>query len=151
MRPRSEPASDPNKVWLGEVQPFGVVVTAAALDTHKLVPTQQTKVDSEAVRALLSDEGEDGPALRDPWLFLSDILGWRDAQVAGSPGGADIPNAVRVALTASETVLEPHLAVAAAEGPGWQILVRIEAAGIQPDKRGELPGWEATPHQRFER
>ena len=54
-------------------------------------------------------------------------------------------------LPASETVLEPHLAVAAPDGSGWQLLVRSEAAGIEPDKRGVLAGWEATPHQRFER
>ena len=33
----------------------------------------------------------------------------------------------------------------------WQLLVRVEAAGVDPDKRGALDGWEATPHQRFER
>ena len=151
MRTRSEPPSDPNKIWLGEVQPFGIVVTAASLDTHKLVPTQQTKADSEAVRALLSDDADDGAALSELWRFLSGVLGWRETQVAGSPGGPDVPDALRVALPASETVLEPHLAVAAPDGSGWQLLVRSEAAGIEPDKRGVLAGWEATPHQRFER
>ena len=34
---------------------------------------------------------------------------------------------------------------------GWQLLVRVEAPGIDPDARGALDGWEATPHQRFER
>ena len=29
--------------------------------------------------------------------------------------------------------------------------MRIEAPGIDPDARGALEGWEATPHQRFER
>ncbi len=33
----------------------------------------------------------------------------------------------------------------------WQLLVRIEAPGIDPDARAALEGWEATPHQRFER
>ena len=33
----------------------------------------------------------------------------------------------------------------------WQLLVRVEAAGVDPDARGALDGWEATPHQRFER
>jgi hypothetical protein len=31
------------------------------------------------------------------------------------------------------------------------LLVRIEEAGVAPDQRGALTGWEATPHQRFER
>ena len=33
----------------------------------------------------------------------------------------------------------------------WQLLVLIEEAGIDPDTRSQLDGWEATPHQRFER
>jgi len=33
----------------------------------------------------------------------------------------------------------------------WQLLVRIELAGIDPDARNSAEGWEATPHQRFER
>jgi hypothetical protein len=33
----------------------------------------------------------------------------------------------------------------------WQLLVRVEAPGVDPDARNALDGWEATPHQRFER
>ena len=151
MRAPVETDRDPNKQWLGEVQPIGVVVTASALAAHALVPAQQTKVDTEAVLAHLNDREKDGPALRDPWAFLSDILDWRVGQVAGSPAGLDIPDTLRVHLSASETVLEPHLAVVAPGGDGWQLLVRTEALGVEPDKRGALAGWEATPHQRFER
>jgi hypothetical protein len=35
--------------------------------------------------------------------------------------------------------------------PPWQLLARIEAPGIDPDDRNVLAGWEASPHQRFER
>jgi hypothetical protein len=151
MRAPVEADRDPNKHWLGEVQPIGIVVTASALAAQALVPAQQTKVDTEAALAHLNDREKGGPALRDPWAFLSDILDWRVAQVAGSPGGPDVPDALRVPLSASETVLEPHLAVVAPGGDGWQLLVRTEAPGVEPDKRGALAGWEATPHQRFER
>jgi hypothetical protein len=34
---------------------------------------------------------------------------------------------------------------------GWQILVRIEEPGVEPERRGALQGWEATPHQQLER
>ena len=149
MRRRAEEAHDPNKHWLGEVAPAGVVVTAAALAEHALVPPVQTRVDTEAVASLLSQGN--GPALPDPWAFLSRILGWRAADVAGSPGGPLIPDSLRVSLPASETVLEPHMAVQAPNDEGWQLLIRTEASGIKPDERGALPGWEATPHQRFER
>ncbi len=38
----------------------------------------------------------------------------------------------------------------AADGPPFQLLVAIEN-GVELDKRGAVSGWEATPHQRFER
>jgi len=151
MRAPVEADRDPNKHWLGEVQPIGIVVTASALAAQALVPAQQTKVDTEAVLAHLHPMGQASPSLRDPWAFFADILDWRVAQVAGSPGGQEIPDALRVHLPSSETVLEPHLAVAAAGGDGWQLLVRTEAPGVEPDRRAALAGWEATPHQRFER
>ncbi len=114
MHRRTEEAPDANKHWIGEVQPTGVVVTATALAAHALVPAAQTRADTEAVLALLGPEG--GPALPDSWAFLSGILGWRVAQVGGSPGGPELPDALRVALPASDTVLEPQLAVAASDG-----------------------------------
>ena len=151
MRGPIEIERDSNKYWIGEVQPVGVVVAASALAAHALVPAQQTKVDTEAVLAHLHDREQPGPALRDPWTFFAEILNWRSPEVAGSLGGPDVPDCLRVTLPASETVLEPHLAVVAAGGQGWQLLVRIEAVGVEPDRRGALSGWEATPHQRFER
>ena len=57
------------------------------------------------------------------------------------------------ALPEHDTTLAPTWAVAEL-GDGeqrWQLLVRVEAAGVDPDERGALDGWEATPHQRFER
>ena len=58
-----------------------------------------------------------------------------------------------VRLPDHDTTLSPTWAVAELGGgdTAWQLLVRIEAPGIDPDARGALEGWEATPHQRFER
>ncbi len=153
MRRRAEAALDPNKAWLGEVSPAGIVVAAAALAEHALVPATQTRVDTEAVAALLCSMPPEPrrPALPDAWAFLSGTLGWGAAQVAGSPGGPPVPDALRVVLPASDTVLEPHMAVQAPDGEGWQLLLRVEEPGVEADRRGALPGWEATPHQRFER
>jgi hypothetical protein len=43
---------------------------ATVLGRHGLNPAEQTRADSEAVRALLSDEGQ-GPSLPDPWEFFT--------------------------------------------------------------------------------
>lgn len=140
---------DPNEEWLGHVQPVGLVVAPVVLKAYDLVPEQQTRSDTAAVRPHLS-QMDSGPALLDPWAFFADILDWRPGRVAGSPGGSPIPDELVLRIEESDIEIAPHWAVADPEG-GWQILVRIEAAGIDPDGRGALEGWEATPHQRLER
>ena len=68
-------------------------------------------------------------------------------------GPAHSGDELLVSLPEHATTLKPTWAVAEL-GDGeqrWQLLVRVEAAGVDPDARGALDGWEATPHQRFER
>lgn len=141
--------NDPNEEWLGHVQPVGLVVAPVVLKTYDLVPEQQTRTDTEAVKAHLTP-GDTGPALADAWAFFVDILKWRPRQVAGSPGGAPIPDDLILRIDESDVEIAPHWAVTDPAG-GYQILVRVEAPGVEPDRRGALEGWEATPHQRLER
>ncbi len=141
-------APDPNLEWIGHVQPTGLVVAPSVLTRHGLVPEEQLRADGEAVTEFLS-KSDDGPALPDPWPFFADILGWDAAFVAGAPGGSDLPDDLSVSLPEVDTILSPTWAVR--EPDGWQMLVRIEVPGIDPDARGALGGWEATPHQRLER
>jgi len=58
-----------------------------------------------------------------------------------------------VPLPEHNTSLQPTWAVRElGDGAGeWQLLVRVEDAGVDPDQRASLDGWEATPQQRFER
>jgi hypothetical protein len=89
-------------------------------------------------------------ALADPWAFFARILGWREHQVAGLPGGLALPEGLSVLVDEADTELTPHWAVIDPAGRPT-LLVRIEDEGVEPDKRGALGGWEASPHQRFER
>jgi hypothetical protein len=141
--------TDPNAEWIGNVQPIGLVLAPTVLARHGLNPAEQTRADSDAVRALLLDSDQE-PALADPWKFFTDILGWRSAEVAGVPDGPALPIELSTRVEESNTDLTPHWAVTDPE-KGWQILVRIEGAGVDPDKRGTLEGWEATPHHQLER
>lgn len=140
---------DPNLEWLGYVQPVGLVLSPAVLDRYGLVPEGQTRADGDAVAACLTSDSE-ARALSDPWLFFSRILGWREHQVAGRPGGQSLPDGLSVAIDEADTILEPNWAVIDPEGRPT-LLVRIEEAGVALDRRGALVGWEATPHRRFER
>jgi hypothetical protein len=144
---------DPDTVWLDHVQPVGLVVASSLLKELGLAPQQQTQRDTAEVAELMSPEDGDGPALSDPWAFASRILKWEAGFVAGAPGGDPLPEDLHVVLPEYDTTLAPTWAVRAAGGvtPGWQLLVRIEPAGVEPDARNALVGWEATPHQRFER
>jgi hypothetical protein len=148
---------DLNEEWLGHVQPVGLVIAPVVLARHGLNPETQTRADSEEVRKLIAAQ-EDGAstkspdpcALKDPWTFFENILGWRANLVAGSPGGLPLPEDLSLRVDESDTEIAPHWAVVEPDG-GWQILVRIEAAGIKSDERGAIEGWEASPHQRLER
>jgi N-6 DNA Methylase len=143
---------DPDLEWLDHVQPVGLVVAPMLLKELGLAPSRQTQVDSAQVAEHL-DEDESKPALRDPWSFVHDVLGWEAEHVAGSPGGTLVPDELHVRLPEHATTLSPTWAVKelGAADQAWQLLVRIEPAGIDPDARGTLDGWEATAHQRFER
>ena len=140
---------DPNLEWLGNVQPVGLVIAPPVLSRYGLAPQEQLRADDDAVSEFLSADSE-APALPDPWAFFSNILGWQPDLVAGAPGGPELPENLFAQIPESDTTLAPSWAVSELDG-GWQILVRIEGLGVDPDKRKALQGWEATPHQRLER
>jgi hypothetical protein len=142
------PELKPEHEWLGHVQPVGLVVSTLVLDELGMVPGPQGPVETAQVQELLAEEGA---ALADPWPFLSAILGWPPNLVTGLAGGQAVPDELRISLRDHDTLLEPTMAVKAPGGDGWQLLVRVEPEDIELDRRGALSGWEATPHQRFER
>ncbi|WP_244646962.1 Eco57I restriction-modification methylase domain-containing protein [Sphingomonas sp. CFBP 8760] len=132
--------------WIGYLQPVGLVVAPVVLTRLGLWPEPQAAADNEAVAAALTRLA-DG----DRFALFRDVLGWPVAQVAGAPDGPALPTALTRSLRDGETLLTPTYAVRAPTGDDFQLLVRIEDAGIVLDRRGTLGGWEATAHQRFER
>jgi hypothetical protein len=119
---------DPDLEWLDHVQPVGLVVAPSLLKRLGLTPLRQTPIDTGAVTGLL-DPDTSKPALRDPWAFVEQVLGWEARHVAGAPAGPAIPDEeLLVALPEHDTTLKPTWAVAElGEGEQrWQLLVRIE-------------------------
>ncbi|NKB58547.1 MAG: N-6 DNA methylase [Alphaproteobacteria bacterium] len=144
-------ALDHDLEWLDHVQPVGLVVAPSLIKELGLVPEMQTSVDNAKVAEFVNDD-PDLPALNEAWAFAEHILGWTPALVAGTPKGPNLPDDLAVVLPEHDTTLAPHWAVKApGTDGGWQLLVRTEKPGIDPDARGALDGWEATAHQRFER
>ena len=147
-----EISRDPDLEWLDHVPPVGLVVAPTLLKELGLLPLRQTPIDTGEVAAVIGSELSK-PALTDPWVFVEQVLGWEARHVAGAPGGPAIPDELLIVLPEHSTTLRPTWAVSEL-GDGdrrWQLLVRIEAPGVDPDARNALDGWEATPHQRFER
>src|SRR6185437_1429001 len=142
---------DPDLEWVDHVKKIGLVVAPTVLKELGLAPIRQTPIDTGAVEPLI-DPDPGTRALRDPWSFVQQVLGWEARLVAGAPGGPAVPVELVVSLPEHATTLGPTWAVAApgaAQGR-WQLLVRVEPSGVDPDKRGALDGWEATPQQRLE-
>lgn len=143
---------DPDLEWIDLVPPVGLVVAPTLLKELGLAPSRQTATDSGAVAELIGVDPS-MPTLADPWVFLEQVLGWEARHVACAPGGPPIDEALIIRLPEHETTLQPTWAVAelgAGDQP-WQLLVRVEARGVDPGARHALDGWEATPQQRFER
>ncbi|TBE15324.1 Eco57I restriction-modification methylase domain-containing protein [Rhizobium ruizarguesonis] len=143
---------DPDLEWLDLVPPVGLVVAPTLLKELGLIPPRQSAIETGEVAEIIGDDLAT-PALSDPWAFVEKVLGWEARHVAGAPGGPAVPDDLLVALPEHGTTLSPTWAVAEL-GDGerrWQLLVRVEACGVDPDGRNALNGWEATPHQRFER
>ena len=142
---------DPDTEWLDHVRPTGLVVARAILKELGLVPLRQSPLDSSTAARFVAWDRE-APALPDPWAFFHHVLDWPADRVAGAPGGPPLPEALSVSVPEHETVLVPDWAVQGGLGAGtFQLLVQLMPAGVDPDARGALDGWEASPHQRFER
>jgi len=143
---------DPDLEWLSFVAPIGLVVAPNLLKDLGLAPVHQTQSDTAAVLEFIQDDLSK-PSLVDPWAFVENVLGWEARYVAGSPKGPEISSDLFVPLREHDTTLKPTWAVKELgnNGQHWQLLVRVEDAGVDPDARSALSGWEATSHQRFER
>ena len=118
-----------------------------------LVAERQTQVQSAEVAAQLRTNDRRPGAAATLGRSCKSILGWEPHLVAGAPGGPPIPE--RTSSFVCRNTTRPsrrtgRCASSAPDGPPLQLLVRIED-GVDLDKRGALGGWEATPHQRFER
>lgn len=137
--------------WLDHVQREGLVFARPILDDLGISPVQQTRIDSQEVAAHLATT-RDEPAVANPLAFLQSVLGWPVNRIAGAPGGPSLPELATLALPELDTVLSADLALIDTRAEDRVLLlVRTEDAGTDPDARGVLDGWEASPQQRFER
>src|SRR6185312_14884789 len=116
---------DPDLEWLDHAKKIGLVVAPTVLKELGLAPIRQSPIDTGAIEPLI-DPDPGTRALRDPWPFAQQVLGWEARHVAGLSGGPVVPADLLVSLPEHATTLSPTWAVAApgAADGHWQLLVR---------------------------
>ena len=144
--------------WLGYLQPTGLVVSAPALGAagafvnKNIVREQQTLIALSRPRVA----GDAAPAIDDFPAFCRDFLGWEATDLAGGPGGPELPRSLDVALPEYAEVLSPTYAV---PGPDqadrWLMLIQVLPRGTDLDSvaaaHHDDHHWHASPLARFER
>jgi hypothetical protein len=86
----TETLRDPDFEWLDMLQPTGLVVGRNTLRDLGLIPERQNQVQS-AEAGVHIEPDTDKAALKDPWGFVTAVLGWEARHVAGSPAGPALP------------------------------------------------------------
>ena len=150
-----DPILAAHKQWLGYLQPVGLVVSPHALVAAQAVVQQSVAPLQQALQALVRAETDDGAAwgpVRDLPRLVTDVLGWRDADLAGGPGGPPLPDALAVPLPEYGETLRPTYAVPDPAG-GWLLLVQVlpEGTGLDDPAPEDSRGWDAPPQAKFER
>ncbi len=139
--------------WLGYLQPTGLVVSAPALVAAQAFPQKNIVPEQQKLLELVGEN--DPPSLDDFSRFTREFLGWEARDLAGGPGGPELPDVLERVLPEYGETLRPNYAVLDPENPGsWMLLVRIEPRTLDLDKAAEGQEerrWNASPQLRFER
>jgi hypothetical protein len=150
--------------WLGYLQPVGLVVSAPALAgagafvNKNIVREQQTLIALARPKAATMRPGSPAPepAIEDFPSFCREFLGWEAADLAGGPGGPDLPRTLDVALPEYDEVLSPTYGVPDPDQRDrWLMLVQVLPKGTDLDEVRESHRddrhWHASPQARFDR
>ncbi len=137
--------------WLGYLQPTGLVVSPPALVAAQAFPQKNVVGDQQKLLDLLGED--DPPSLDDFPRFTRDLLGWEASDLAGGPGGPELPPELEVALPEYGETLRPTFAVPQQAG-GFMLLLKVEPPTADLDRPAEGADerrWNASPQVRFER
>lgn len=148
-----DPESRAHQEWLGLLQPVGLVVSAPALVASQAFVNRNIVAEQQALIGALAS-ADDEPLVQSFPDLAQRFLGWEPADLAGAPGGPELPDTLAVALPEYGEILRPTYAVpdSNAEG-GWLLLVQLVPASTDLDKTPSDAGrnWQASPQMRFER
>ena len=149
-----DPSIQAHRDWLGQIQPFGLVVSPAALVRAGVHPDRQEGIIKSAPLSELMDDS--GERLTDLPRLLVDVLGWRDADIVGLPRGPALPADLCVTLPEFGDLLAPTFGGPDPENPGgWLMLIAEVDCGADLDEPPKTEKadrrWHASPQARLER
>lgn len=158
-----DPELRAHQEWLGYLQPFGLVVSPAALRdgqasiNKNIVPVQSILIHQVSGDLTPGAKGEaPEPRLKNFPSFAFAFWGWEPSDLAGGPGGPELPSSLEVPLADYGEVLEPRYAVPDPANAGsWLMLIDVRADTARLDETPEETPhdkrWNASPQARFER
>lgn len=149
-----DPTLRAHQEWLGYLQPVGLVVSPPALAAAQCVVNKQVVAEQQTLLDLVGES--DPPAVPDLPALTRELLRWEASDLAGSPGGPELPRSLDVSLPEYGEVLSPTYAIPDPEAAGkWMALVLTVPAGIDLDAvepgRQDDQHWHAGPQARLER
>lgn len=147
-----DPSIEVHREWLGYVQPVGLLVAPSALVHRGVLPDRNIAPLQEQLDAMTRPSEAAEPVVPDFPEFARAFLEWGPQDLAGAPGGPDLPESLGATLIEYNERLVPTYAVPDTAG-GWQMLVKVEAYEVDLDHARVDDGkhWPASAHARFER
>jgi hypothetical protein len=142
-----------HKEWIGYLQPVGLVVSPPALLAAQAHVDRNIIPQQQVLLRLTGKEGDQRVVADLPALCV-ELLGWEKSDLAGAPGGPEVPDSLAVVLPEYGEVLKPIYAVPDPDRPdAWLMLIQTVGTGADLDRApaGDERQWQASPQARFER
>jgi N-6 DNA Methylase len=145
----TDPIIKDHQLWIGFVQPEGLVVSPAALKNAQAVLSRNVGVQQEILRRHAVPDFDSNLRLKNFPTFTREFWDWRESDLAAPPDD------LSARLPEYGETLRPTWVVRGGKGqPEHLILVDELAWGTDFDKPGmasEEYRWHASPQARFER
>jgi hypothetical protein len=144
-----DPIIKDHQLWIGFVQPEGLVVSPHALKNAQAVLSRNVGIQQEILRRHAVPDFDSSLRLKNFPAFTQEFWGWRESDLAAPPGD------LSARLPEYGETLRPTWVVRGGKGqPEHLILVEELPWGTDLDKAGpqsEEHRWHASPQARFER
>jgi hypothetical protein len=144
-----DPIIKDHQLWIGFVQPEGLVVSPHALKNAQAVLSRNVGIQQEILRRHVVPDFESNLRLKNFPAFTQEFWGWRDSDLAAPPED------LFARLPEYGETLRPTWVVRGGKGqPEHLILVEELPWGTDFDSPGpasEERRWHASPQARFER